>query len=142
FITKIENSAAWYSLSGAELDKAKEAVARDFVTDAWLANWDGPVNDNIRVTPNGVPLRVDAGGAVMFRARGGKRTLSANVQELKPLRDPAISSSGKTLYSKVTKTTEEENVKRILAISPDAIKGAVKEEGLPPQLATDLIARR
>ena len=49
-------------------------AARDgFVVDAWLANWDAPLNDNIKFDSNGNPVRLDVGGSLDFRAQGGRK---------------------------------------------------------------------
>lgn len=143
FMSKIEESKDWNHLSGEELDRFKEEVAKDFVVDAWLANWDAPLNDNVRWDEkNQIPLRVDNGGAVMFRARGDRRILTPHVGELVTMRDPNVSGAGARMYSKVTKDHEVDAAKRILAISPDEIREMVAEEKLPKHVADDLIARR
>jgi hypothetical protein len=143
FLTEIVDSTGWGSLTGDALEKAKEAAAKDFVVDAWLANWDAPVNsDNIRITPDNRALRVDAGGAGLYRARGSERNLTPNVGELQSMRDPNTSRAGAALYSKVTREHEEDATKRILGITPDRIREMVKEEKLPDKLAMALITRR
>lgn len=142
FMSKIEDSVDWHTLSGDNLEHAQEMVAKNFVVDAWLANWDAALNDNMRITKDGLALRVDAGGAGMFRARGGVRDLTYDVGELKTLRDPAVSRDGAKLYSKVTPRDEDNAVRRILAIPPAKIEAMVAEEGLPVTLANKLIARR
>ncbi|BCJ33280.1 hypothetical protein Athai_07830 [Actinocatenispora thailandica] len=47
-------------------------LRRDFVVDAWLANWDviGEGYNNVLVTGAGDPVRLDTGGALLFRAQG------------------------------------------------------------------------
>ncbi len=59
------------SLSAAGLKKA--GAADGFAVDAWLANWDvvGMGYDNMLVDASGSILRVDTGGALRFRAKGG-----------------------------------------------------------------------
>lgn len=144
FLTKIEDSVDWHTISGDRLETVQKVAAKNFVVDAWLANWDAPLNDNVRVTPDNVVLRVDAGGAGMFRARGERRILTMDVKELQSMRDATVTgrAGGAILYAKVTKDDEINAAKRILAINPDDIKTMVSEEGLPQQLATELIARR
>lgn len=53
--------------SGADNDAARGG----FVVDAWLANWDAPLNDNIKIDNNGNPVRLDVGGSLDYRAQGG-----------------------------------------------------------------------
>lgn len=47
-------------------------IQEGFAVDAWLANWDvaGTGFDNIVSNANGEPVRVDSGGALLFRAQG------------------------------------------------------------------------
>jgi hypothetical protein len=48
-----------------------DAARGGFVVDAWLANWDAPLNDNIKIDGNGNPVRLDVGGSLDYRAQGG-----------------------------------------------------------------------
>ncbi len=46
-----------------------------FAVDAWLANWDviGQTGDNIIFNDRNKPVRIDLGGALVFRAQGGHK---------------------------------------------------------------------
>ena len=61
-------------------------VLQNLVADAWLANWDvvGMAGENVVTTPHGL-LRIDQGGALRFRAKGGRKTedalMSADLNE-------------------------------------------------------------
>ncbi|KPZ14710.1 Type III effector hopAG1 [Pseudomonas syringae pv. viburni] len=46
-----------------------------FAVDAWLANWDviGQTGDNIIFNDRNKPVRIDLGGALLFRAQGGHK---------------------------------------------------------------------
>lgn len=144
FGSKIIESTDWHVVTDpVQKDAMQTAVARDFVVDAWLANWDAPLNDNIRWSEEmQAAIRVDNGGAVMYRARGGVRNLTPDVKELQTMRSASTSPDGARLYSKVTAQDERDGVERILAISPERIKNLAKEEGLPSNVADDLITRR
>jgi hypothetical protein len=50
-------------------------IQEGFAVDAWLANWDvaGTGYDNIVSDANGEPVRVDPGGALLFRAQGAPK---------------------------------------------------------------------
>lgn len=137
FLSKVENSEGWYQLSDSDKANAREDIRRNFMVDAWLGNYDAPRNDNIRVTDEGVPIRVDTGGALKYRARGSLKPklpqdMSAEIAKLRQ----------QSAYKGLTSVEEEDAVRRILAISPDDVKDAVKTAGLDPTIADDLIARR
>lgn len=142
FFSKIEDSVAWGDVTGPDRDEIISDIRRNFVVDAWLANWDAPVTDNIRVTPDGIPLRVDTGGTMIYRAQGAPKNFTPQVTELQTLRDPHISWAGSKLYGNITKDEEEDGVKRILAASPDSIRQTIRDAGAPSHVAETLIARR
>lgn len=62
-------------LSGEKREQAEELLRKNFVVDALLGNWDviGLAADNIIVDKNGIPWRVDNGGALEYRAKGAKK---------------------------------------------------------------------
>lgn len=137
FLSKVENSEGWYQLSDGDKANAREDIRKNFIVDAWLGNYDAPRNDNIRVTDEGVPIRVDTGGALKYRARGGVKPklppdMTAEIAKLKQ----------QSAYRGLSQNDEEDAVARILAISPDDIKDAIKTASLDPTIADDLIARR
>ncbi len=62
-----------------ELTQAKAKKLLDGVAaDAWLANWDalGQTFDNV-VWQKGAPVRIDNGGALLFRAKAGRKNTKA-----------------------------------------------------------------
>lgn len=142
FLTKIEESDDFGDIASADRDDALEAVAKDFIVDAWLGNWDAPHNDNIRFNEMGDAMRVDTGGSLDYRARGAKKgsLFGPVVGEIDSLK--SFKGVPNRLYAKVTKKHEEDGVQRILAIHPDEIRDTVTENGLPNSVATTLIARR
>jgi hypothetical protein len=50
-----------------------DEARKGFVIDAWLANWDAPLNDNILIDGNGNAVRIDVGGSLDFRAQGARK---------------------------------------------------------------------
>lgn len=50
-----------------------DEARKGFVVDAWLANWDAPLNDNILIDGNGNAVRIDVGGSLDFRAQGARK---------------------------------------------------------------------
>lgn len=77
--------------SAIELDVARRSLGRHFAVDALLANWDVANNgDNVRFLNGSIPVRVDNGGALRFRARGGPKgdSFGQEVVELATMRSP------------------------------------------------------
>lgn len=68
-MTKVPSSANW------------DEMAKGFVVDALLANWDVYQNDNCLIDSAGRVVRVDNGGALGFRAQGSKKTFGKSVTD-------------------------------------------------------------
>lgn len=72
------------------VNKLHEAgLARGFVVDAWLGNRDvvGATYDNVKITPAGVPARIDNGSTFHHRAMGGTKEFGPHVGELDSMRN-------------------------------------------------------
>jgi hypothetical protein len=83
-----------------------EKTRQGFVADAFLANWDvlGRVYDNVLVK-EGVPYRVDNGGALFFRAQGAMKPVgqfSNVVVELDTMRTMYPGGSNNTVFGTLT----------------------------------------
>ena len=61
--------------------KNYDDMAKGFVIDALLANWDIYQNDNCLIDSAGRIIRVDNGGAIHYRARGSKKTFGDKVDD-------------------------------------------------------------
>ena len=59
--------------------KDYDAMAKGFVADVFLANWDIYQNDNCLVDAAGKVYRVDNGGAFDYRARGAKKPFNNQI---------------------------------------------------------------
>jgi 2'-5' RNA ligase len=119
-----------------------DQVRRNFAVDAWLGNRDvfGMTYDNILTDAQGVPWRIDNGGALLFRAMGEKKTdFGSKVTELDAFRQ---GKKAKIFGPGMTKAQELDGAERVLAISPGQIDDMVSEHGLPKSLADTLKARR
>jgi lambda family phage portal protein len=68
----------------AAIKKLKE----NFAADALVANWDvvGMNKDNILVTVDGTPVRIDNGGSLEYRAQGGVKAFTSDVPEIDSMR--------------------------------------------------------
>lgn len=117
-------------------------VGEGLAFDAWLANWDvvGATFDNMLVT-GGRAVRLDTGGALLFRAQGGLKgsAFGPVVTEFDTLLDPALNPQAAAVFRNVTKAQLEAGVRRLLAIPDATIRATVKEWG-PPEFADDLAA--
>ena len=105
------------------------AIQDGFAVDAWLANWDvaGTGYDNIVSDANGEPVRVDPGGALLFRAQGAPKgdAFDANATEIDTL------INGKNPYSTavfggMTEEQKIESAKTLQKISDQQIDQLVK----------------
>ena len=69
-------------------DDLIKQISKNYVADSLLANWDAYQNDNILVNlDDGKAYRIDNGGAMRYRARGGvKNSFNGSVSELQSLR--------------------------------------------------------
>ena len=130
-------------------DPAIQKKAREgFVVDAWLANWDAPLNDNIKVDNNGRPVRLDVGGSLDYRAQGAKKGsggstgFGATVGEMTSMQknggnlDFTNMDSGelKKQTQKLGTVTDDQIRKTVSAIVSDPARAKI--------LADTLIARR
>lgn len=120
-------------------------VRADLVIDAWLANWDvvGLSLDNI-VISDGVPYRIDAGGALKYRAQGSpKGKFFGNlVGELATLRDSKMNPQAAKIFGSATDEELRDGALRLASISPDDIEDMVLESGMDSSMSDMLIARR
>ncbi len=124
-------------------------VYEGFATDAWLANWDvvGLGYDNLMVAA-GRAIRVDTGGALLFRARGASKgaAFGKTVGELDSLRDAKANAQAAAVFGKMTEAQVKASVARVLAIREEAIRETVARYGFGTASAradlTDLLLAR
>ncbi|WP_212804787.1 ADP-ribosyltransferase [Actinocatenispora sera] len=118
------------------------ALRRDFAVDAWLANWDviGEGYNNVLITGDGVPVRLDTGGALLFRAQGTAKgaEFGTEVGELQSMLDPDRNDSAARAFRDVTAEEIRDGVARIRDITPEQIDELVDRAQLPEKEAQDL----
>jgi hypothetical protein len=120
-----------------------------FAVDAWLANWDvaGLVYDNIVSDREGSPVRVDPGGALLFRAQGEPKgsAFGDSADEIDTLADGTNPQSAR-IFGDMTEEQKKKAAARLKWITPEEIEELVKEQISDPavaeKLARTLIARR
>jgi hypothetical protein len=121
-----------------------------FAVDAWLGNWDvaGLVFDNVMSDGSGNPVRVDPGGALLFRAMGKpKGSLFGNeVNELDTLRDPGMNPQSAAIFGSMTDEQQKESARKLLAISNDdigaVVDGIISDPEAAQEIKDKLKARR
>lgn len=140
------------------LQKAPDAI-RDgqapgawdgFAADAWLANWDsvGLGYDNLLVDPAGNAVRIDTGGALLYRAQGEPKgaAFGDQVGEVNTLRN-GTNPQAAAVFAKITRAVATKGVARIAALPDTTIRDMVLAMGpgkTPDReaLADRLIARK
>ena len=121
-----------------------------FAIDAWLGNWDvaGLVFDNVMSDADGNPVRVDPGGALLFRAMGAPKgsLFGSEVNELDTLRDPDMNPQSFAVFGSMTEEQQKESARKLLDISNDDIDamvdGRITDADAAEELKTKLKARR
>lgn len=126
----------------ANTPKFKKALQDGFAVDAWLADWDIGQHGNAMTDPAGNPIRMDIGGSLRFRARGGnKGTAFGNtVGEWTTMRDTKNVSG--PLFKGMDTDQLIASGDRVTAITDADIRAAVAARGLDTALADTLIKRR
>jgi hypothetical protein len=124
-------------------------IQQGFAVDAWLANWDvaGLVYDNIVSDINGCPVRIDAGGALLFRAMGAPKggAFGHNVSEVSTLANGSNRTSAALLGS-MTAEQVAQSIEIVAGLTDQQIRSAVESVGFGEQtsqtLVNTLLARR
>ena len=123
---------------------------KGFAVDAWLNNYDavGLVYDNM-VMVGDVPVRVDPGGALLFRAQGKDKAdqLTPEVTQIDSLRDSNVNVQAASVYGSMTDEQLAESAQLVANITPEKINELV-DKAFPDDAETAtflkerLIARR
>lgn len=120
----------------------KKKMHEDFAVDAWLGNWDvvGLGYDNVIVDTDGNPVRVDAGGSLLYRAQGTPKgsAFGDEVTEIDTLRKYSINPQSANIFQDVSDDDIRKGVARIEAITPAQIDDLVDGMGFAPQTAKRL----
>jgi hypothetical protein len=128
------------------LDKIRE----NFMVDVWLANWDvaGLSYDNIITNANGDPVRVDPGGALLYRAQGEPKgdLFSSEMNEQNTLRDRSVNQQSSLIFMDTTREQKKSGASKVLSLSPkqisDIIGAVVTDSQMAEELKTKLNERR
>lgn len=123
----------------------KREAQMDFMTHAWLANWDavGTGSDNLG-TIGGKPVALDLGGALAYRAQGAPKgkAFGNSVSEIDTMRNPSMSPDAAAIFKSMTPEQLRESAKKVTDISDEQIRAKVQEIGEGEEMADKLIARK
>ncbi|MET9018218.1 hypothetical protein ABZX74_46660 [Streptomyces olivaceoviridis] len=126
----------------------RKKVQAGFAVDAWLANRDvaGQLYDNI-LTWNSYPVRVDFGGALLFRARGEEKgtDFGPDVPDWHDLRDPNVNAQSAAIFQEISSTQIRESAAAVHGVHSAAIDFAVDSVGFESSKADtvkELLKRR
>ena len=98
-----------------------DQIKKGFAVDAWLANFDviGLNKDNILVDKSGKAFRIDAGGALLFRAQGEDKSafMDDNVSEqIASLQNPDVNAQSASVFEGMTPDEIAESAKLVAGI--------------------------
>ena len=126
-------------------------VAKGFIADAWLSNWDvaGQGYDNIvagETNSKGITpaYRIDTGGALLFRAQGNPKNVmdgsdfSESVVELGTLRDGSNTQST-AIFNTLTEDQRKEGAETLGGITDFMIDKVVDDANIPDKLPKDIL---
>jgi len=119
-----------------------EDIRSGFVADAYLANWDvtGASYDNIIQDGGGKMYRVDNGGSLIFRARGGMKEYSPDqIPELQNMRNPEF-PSGKIFGNISEKEMCQQAIKLVENLSEEDIDKIIAQSGCKAETAEIITA--
>jgi hypothetical protein len=87
-----------------------------FALDAWLANWDviGADHDNVMKGSDDTVYRVDLGGSLLYRAMGGKKTLTNDVIELDTMRNKSTNINAWNVFNDISDDILFAGIKNVL----------------------------
>lgn len=130
-----------------KLDDAEymKKLQEGFAVDAWLANWDvaGLTFDNVITDGNGNPVRVDPGGALMWRAQGAPKgkLFGDKVNEIDSLRDPDLNPTSAEVFGSMTDADISDSAAKLAGITPERIDSIVDSIVTDPNEAATLKER-
>lgn len=129
-------------LSTKRHDEAyRKKLQEGFAVDAWLSNWDvaGTGFDNVMTDKDGNPVRIDPGGALLYRAMGSPKggAFGDSVGEWDSLRDGSNHWS-EAIFGDITPDALKASAQRVAAITPEQIDGEVDKLDFDPDTAQKL----
>jgi NACalpha-BTF3-like transcription factor len=112
-------------------------IRSGFVADAYLANWDvtGANYDNIVQDAEGKMHRIDNGGSLTFRARGGHKEYSPDqMPELQNMRN--LSYPAGKIFSDITEDEMRQQAEKLVkTLSEEDIDKIIEQSGCSEEMA-------
>lgn len=107
-----------------------DQIRSGFAVDAWLANWDvaGLDYDNIVTDENGQPVRIDPGGALLYRAQGQPKgnAFGDDATEWESLRgETSMNSTATPIFEDMTDQQLFDSASKVMAFSDEDIDNIV-----------------
>lgn len=127
-------------------DTTKQDFIKHFLVDAYLGNWDvvgtGPTW-NMMLLPNGQVMRMDPGGALLYRAQGAPKgdQFGAKLDELQSLTNAGKNPSAAAVFQNIPIAAMDDAAYRILRIPQDEINKLIDTavaHGMDKDAATKL----
>ena len=132
----------------SDSEQIKNKIKDGYIVDAWLANWDAYVGDNILITNNNQPIRLDVGGSLDYRAKGSKKGTGNTVpfkQRVGQLQS-LVKYTRKSFIRNITKNDLIEQTEKLKRVSNNDIYKVVfentKDKERAQKLYDILIARK
>ncbi len=131
---------------GPNSQSDQDSARSGFVVDAWLANWDAPLNDNIKFDSQNRPVRIDVGGSLDYRAQGAKKDTTRT-----PFGDSvgeilSMQKNGTFNFTKMDPAEIKKQAQALSTVTDASIRATVSKIVSDPQraakLAQTLINRR
>lgn len=127
-------------------DDYMDEIRKGFAVDVWLANWDvaGLVFDNIVSERKGskvVPVRVDPGGCLLYRAMGAPKgkEFNTSASEWETLRDFGKAPEAAHLFATMRKGARQESASRVSGLTPHELAETVLSVGFDADTSDSLI---
>lgn len=133
---KIDNLTRKSSHEWRSDPKLQAKAAKDFGTDALLSHWDvhGLDADNTLVDQDGNPVRIEAGGAMGYRAQGAHKDSFAPDKTWTEPQSMRVSRQAKTMYGDMDDTAAADSLDRAGKINLNHVERQWRMMGLRPSV--------
>ncbi len=124
----------------------REQFAGHALVDMYLGNWDvvgNAPNFNMMQMPDGTLLRIDPGGALLFRAQGQPKKLSDAIDEMTTFLDKNKNPNAAKVFGSIDPATlqklHQQSAARIFSVSTSEIANVIDVVGMPAKYKKELM---